>query len=208
MRVALYARVSTDKSGQNPETQLFRLRQIAQARGWEVCKVYMDFKSGKDPNRPAFQEMMKAAKVHEFDLIFVTRLDRMMRSTKNLFNILEELKHYKVGFECSERESSTKGAMGKLMLTMLSAIAEFERELTVERSKEGTARAKAEGRYVTGLRGRSIPRNAKRGRTRGRKRGSFGPFPFYRSQHKIRGQLECSSIKVPPFISVKTGGGP
>jgi DNA invertase Pin-like site-specific DNA recombinase len=146
MRVALYARVSTVDQGQNPETQLYRLREIARARGWEIYKEYVDFASGKNPDRPQFKVLMEDAKQHRFDMIFVTRIDRVMRSTKNLFNVLEELEHYHVGFECSEQEISTKGAIGKLTLTILSGIAEFERDLILERSKEGTARAKAEGK--------------------------------------------------------------
>lgn len=146
MRVALYARVSTTDQGQNPETQLYRLRELAKVRGWEIYREYVDFASGKNPDRPQFKVLMEDAKQHRFDLIFVTRIDRMMRSTQNLFNVLAELEHYNVGFECSEQDISTKGAMGKLVLTLLSGIAEFERDLTLERSKEGTARAKAEGK--------------------------------------------------------------
>jgi DNA invertase Pin-like site-specific DNA recombinase len=146
MKVALYARVSTDDRGQDPETQLYRLRAIAQGRGYEVFDEYIDHKSGKDPNRPEFQRLMLDAKAHAFDMILITRLDRMMRSTKNLFKVLEDLEAWNVEFECTEQPLSTHGAMGRMMLTITSAFAEFERELIVERSKEGTARAKAEGK--------------------------------------------------------------
>jgi DNA invertase Pin-like site-specific DNA recombinase len=146
MKVALYARVSTNDQGQNPETQLFRLRAIAQARGHDIFAEYVDQKSGKDSNRPALEQLMRDARQHKFDLVMVTRLDRMMRSTKNLFTILDELKDFNVGFQCTEQEIQTTGAMGKLILTMLSAIAEFERELGAERREEGTARALAEGK--------------------------------------------------------------
>jgi site-specific DNA recombinase len=146
LKVALYARVSTTDQGQNPETQLYRLRAIAEARGYEVHKEYVDFASGKNPNRPAFQNMMNDARTGCFNLILVTRLDRMMRSTKNLFNVLEQLEEWKIGFQCTEQDISTTGAMGRLMLTFLSGLAEFERELTLERSREGTARALAEGK--------------------------------------------------------------
>jgi predicted site-specific integrase-resolvase len=110
MRVALYARVSTIDQGQNPETQLFRLREVAKARGWEIFDEYIDFASGKDPNRPQLKRLMADAKQHRFDMVFITRIDRMMRSTKNLFNVLDDLDHYHVGFECSEQEISTKGS--------------------------------------------------------------------------------------------------
>ena len=81
MKVALYARVSTNDQGQNPETQLYRLRQIAQARGWEIYKEYIDFASGKNPNRPAFQKLMLDAKAGCFGILFVTRVDRFMPSS-------------------------------------------------------------------------------------------------------------------------------
>jgi len=146
MRVALYARVSTIDQGQNPETQLFRLREVAKARGWDIFDEYIDFASGKDPNRPQLKRLMADAKQHRFDMVFITRIDRMMRSTKNLFNVLDDLDHYHVGFECSEQEISTKGAMGKFIMNLLSGLAEFERDLTLERSKEGTVRALSEGK--------------------------------------------------------------
>ncbi|MFA5313064.1 MAG: recombinase family protein, partial [Methanomassiliicoccales archaeon] len=94
MRVALYARVSTTDQGQNPETQLYRLRELAKVRGWDIYKEYVDFASGKNPDRPQFKVLMEDVKQHRFDLIFVTRIDRMMRSTQNLFNVLAELEHY------------------------------------------------------------------------------------------------------------------
>ena len=78
MRVALYARVSTIDQGQNPETQLFRLREVAKARGWDIFDEYIDFASGKDPNRPQLKRLMADAKQHRFDMVFITRIDRIM----------------------------------------------------------------------------------------------------------------------------------
>lgn len=147
MRVALYARVSTDDQGQNPETQLFRLRQIAQARDYIVFAEFVDFKSGKDANRPEFQRMLSDGKARNFDLILITKLDRMMRSTANLLTVLQDLERWGVGLECLDQPIDTKSPMGKFMITLLGAVAEFERELTRSRVREGMARAKAEGKH-------------------------------------------------------------
>lgn len=147
MKVALYARVSTDDQGQNPETQLMRLRDTARARGYEVIGEYVDFKSGKDANRPEFQKLLADCKAHRVDLIMITKLDRMMRSTANLLAVLQDLERWGVGLECLDQPIDTKSAMGKFMITLLGAVAEFERELTRSRVKEGMARAKAEGKH-------------------------------------------------------------
>ena len=146
MKAALYARVSTDDQGQNPENQLRRLREIAKARGWEVHDEYIDFRSGKDANRPEFQRLLADAKGHKFDIIMITKLDRMMRSTSNLLNVLKHLEKWKVALECLDQPIDTRSAAGQFMVTMLGAVAEFERELGRDRIKDGMARAKAEGK--------------------------------------------------------------
>jgi site-specific DNA recombinase len=156
MKAALYARVSTDDLGQNPESQLLRLRETAKARGWEIVGEYVDFRSGKDANRPEFQRLLADCKAHRLDIILVTKLDRMMRSTANLLAVLQDLERWGVGLECLDQPIDTKSAMGKFMITLLGAVAEFERELTRSRVKEGMARAKAEGKHC----GR--PRNVKK----------------------------------------------
>lgn len=148
MKVALYARVSTDDQGQNPETQLYRLRDTARARGYEVVDEYIDHRSGKDANRPDFQRLLADCKGHKIDLIMITKLDRMMRSTANLLTVLQDLERWNVGLECLDQPIDTKSAMGKFMITLLGAVAEFERELTRSRVKEGMARAKAEGKHI------------------------------------------------------------
>jgi DNA invertase Pin-like site-specific DNA recombinase len=148
MKVALYARVSTDDQGQNPESQLFKLRKMSEARGYEVVGMYIDHKSGKDDNRPDFQRMLNDARAHKFDVILVTKLDRVMRSVKNLLKVLEDLERWKVSLECVDQPIETGSAMGKMMITILGAVAEFERELIRERVTDGIARAKSEGKQL------------------------------------------------------------
>lgn len=186
IKVALYARVSTIGEGQNPETQLMRLRHIAEARGWTIHKEYVDHASGKDQNRPAFQQLMGDAKAHAFDIILVTRLDRMMRSVKNLLNVIEQLDHYSISFECTEQPLSTNGAAGRLFLNITAAFAEFERELIVERSAEGTERAKAEGKLC------HRPKGAKDTKKRRSRKGALKRTPSLLS-NPAQNQQEVNS---------------
>ena len=148
MKVALYARVSTADKEQMPENQLRVLRQFAEAHGYDVADEFVDYRSGKDANRPEFQRMMTGARKRDFDLIMVTKLDRIMRSTKNLLNVLEDLDRWGVSFQCVQQNIETNSAVGRLMITVIGAMAEFERELISERVKDGMARAKAEGKHV------------------------------------------------------------
>ena len=88
--------------------------------------------------------------VREGDTLIVTKLDRLARSTSHLLNIIEILEQKKVGLRILDFGGSTidtKSPTGKLMLTMFGAMAQFEREMMLERQREGIAKAKAEGKY-------------------------------------------------------------
>lgn len=159
LKVALYARVSTgvnekkhladgDRSKQDPETQLLRLRAYANAMGWTVYDEYVDRASGADTRRPQLLRMMEDARTRKIDIIVTTRLDRIMRSLSNLLNIMEDLDRWKVGFVCTEQSIETQTATGRLLIQLLGAVAEFERELIADRVSEGVARAKAQGKHL------------------------------------------------------------
>jgi len=168
MKVVLYARVSTTDKEQDPETQLLKLRAFAAARGYQVIGECGDHASGADPNRPGLAALMADARRHAFDAIIVVRLDRIMRSTRNLLNMLEELQAWGVDLICVDQPIETNTAIGKLLLTLLGAVAEFERELVRERVRDGMARAKAQGKHV----GRSFgARDKKQRKTRSDKGG-------------------------------------
>ncbi len=147
VRCALYARVSTKESAdkQNPENQLIRLRSFADARGDEVSREYIDYASGADPNRPQFIEMMESARRREISTILVVKLDRLMRSTKHLLETIEDLNTWSVGLVCLDQPIETGSAMGRVVITILGAIAEFERSLISERTLDGLARTDKKG---------------------------------------------------------------
>jgi len=144
MKVALYARVSKE-DGQNPENQLSVLRDLAARRGYFVVGEYTDHASGKDPNRPKFAQLMEAARRHEFDAILALRVDRMMRSTIHLLAVMQNLKAYNVRLVFSDFEYDPSSPFSDMLLTFLSGIAEFERNLISARTKEGLALKKSKG---------------------------------------------------------------
>jgi DNA invertase Pin-like site-specific DNA recombinase len=147
VKVALYARVSKSDETQNPENQFIRLRKYAQDQGYEVYEEYVDKASGADPNRPALDKLLDDAKGHRFKIVLTVKLDRIARSIINFYTFLNQLKSAKVDFQCIDQpDISTTSSTGKLLMALLGAIAEFERDLIRERVNAGLARAKAEGR--------------------------------------------------------------
>lgn len=143
MKVALYSRVSTIE--QEPDNQLFRLRAWAEASGWEVASEYVDVASGADPHRPAMGRMLADAKAHAFDAVLAVKIDRLARSMTNLLNVMQRLDSYGVAVRMLDQDIDTTSAQGRLLLIMLAAFAEFKRELIRERTRDGLARARAQG---------------------------------------------------------------
>lgn len=147
VRVAQYARVS--RKEQILDNQLLVLdAEVKRHDNWIVVGTYTDKASGANQHRPGLDEMMEDAKKGKFDLIICTKLDRMARSTLNLANICKDLDDWKVGLKFTEQAIDTTTAEGRMVRTMLSAIAEFELELIHSRTKDGQARAIAEGKKI------------------------------------------------------------
>lgn len=143
--VALYSRVSTP--GQDPENQISRLIDVARHRGYEDWQSYSDIASGANPRRPALDLMMTDAKNGKISHIIATKLDRLARSTINLLSLMQQLDSWSVTVEFLDQPIDTSTPAGKMMLTVLGAMAEFEKELIRDRTKDGLARARAEGKY-------------------------------------------------------------
>ena len=133
MRVALYARVSTRDKDQDPEVQLAPMRDYAAARGWD-CAVYIDVASAADlAGRSAWARLLTDTRQRRIDLVLVWKLDRAFRSTLHCLRTLETWQRLGVGFACLTQDVDTTSPEGQLLLTILAAVAEFERTLIAER---------------------------------------------------------------------------
>ena len=148
MKVALYARVSRADKDQDPENQLLKLREYAKRMNWEVYAEYKDFASGAAPSRPQLDKLLGEGRARHYDVILIVRLDRLARSTKQLLTILEDLDRFGVALVCSDQDIDMKSPTGKLLFTVLGAVAELELDLIRERTKDGLARARAQGKRL------------------------------------------------------------
>src|SRR6202041_1298419 len=130
-------------------TQALDLRQFAVQRGLEIVQTYTDHGvSGTKARRPALDKMMEDARRHRFDVLVVWSCDRLARSTKHLLQVLDELNGFGIQFLSQREAIDTDGALGRAIIVIVSAIAELERSLIVERVKAGMRRAKLEGRRI------------------------------------------------------------
>ena len=136
MKIA-YVRVSTVEQSE--------ARQKEALEGKGIDKWYIEKVSAKDTNRPKLQEMLDFAR--EGDTIYIHDFSRLARSTKDLLEIVERLNQKGVHLVSNKESIDSSTPTGKLMLTMVGAIAEFERSNLLERQREGIAIAKREGRY-------------------------------------------------------------
>ncbi len=145
--VAIYARMSTSR--QKVDLQLEELKKLIRRSGWKLYKVYVDEGfSGKDTKRPAFNKMMEAAMKREFEILAVWKFDRLSRSLKDLVTTLEELDSLGIDFVSHENHLDTSTPSGKLVFQVIAAVAEFERDIIVERVKAGMENAKRKGKHV------------------------------------------------------------
>jgi putative DNA-invertase from lambdoid prophage Rac len=143
-RVGLYARVSTSDQQTLP-MQLSALREYATRRGWTIVVTVEDVGSGVR-DRPRREELMRAARRRELDLILVWRLDRWGRSLVDLVSTLQELTALGVGFVSLTEALDLTTPSGRALAGMLSVFAEFERDILRERVKAGIAEARQQGR--------------------------------------------------------------
>ena len=136
MKVA-YIRVSTVEQNE--------ARQMEAMKGFGIDKYFIEKKSGKDVDRPQLQAMLNF--VREGDTVYIHSLDRLARSTQDLLNIVEQLQAKGVELHSDKEAIDSNTPTGKLMLTMIAAINQFERENLLERQREGIAIAKEKGKY-------------------------------------------------------------
>jgi len=147
-RAALYARVSTN-NGQDPEVQLRELREYCRRRGWEVGGEYVDVGiSGAKDKRPELERLMADAHRRKFRVLAVWKFDRFARSVSHLLRALETFQALGVDFVSLTEAIDSSTPTGKMVYTVLGAVAELERALIVERVKAGLRNAKAKGKRL------------------------------------------------------------
>jgi len=147
LRVAVYARVST--VDQSTESQLLDLRRYVQDRGWKVYREYVDNGiSGTKEFRPELDRLMADAKKRKFDIVLVWRFDRFARSTRHLINALEEFRNLGIDFVSFQENIDTSSPLGSAIFTIISAVAQLERDIIAERVKAGLRRAKENGKKL------------------------------------------------------------
>ena len=145
-KVAIYARVSTDK--QTCENQLQELRATAQRMGYTVVAEFVDsgisgMKTRQD--RPALDSLMKSATQRKFDMVMCWSIDRLGRSLQNLVEILNEMQSMKIDMFFLQQGMDTTTPSGRMIFSVFGAIGEFERNLIRERVIAGQRRAVANG---------------------------------------------------------------
>ncbi|MBL8081974.1 MAG: recombinase family protein [Candidatus Obscuribacter sp.] len=146
-RVAIYTRVST--KDQSCERQLNDLRELARRMNYEVVGEYSETASGAKNDRQARNQVMKLAQKKAIDAVLVSELSRWGRSTPDLISTLETLESRNVSVIAqSGMQMDLATASGKLMATILSGVAQFERELLIERTLSGMAAARARGKVI------------------------------------------------------------
>ncbi len=144
-RVAIYARVSTDN--QDEGMQLTALREMVIQRGWELTREYVDHGVSSRDVRPQLEMLMNDAQKHRFDVVAVWKFDRFARSTRELVFALEQFQSWDIAFVSVTQSIDTSGPMGRLVFSVLAAIAEFERDLIRERVIAGMREARRRGKH-------------------------------------------------------------
>ena len=149
MRVAVYARVSTANNGQNPEMQLRELREYCEHRGLELAGEYVDAGiSGAKDSRPELNRLNADARRRRFDAVVVWKFDRFARSVSHLLRALEEFRSLGIEFASLSEQVDTSTPTGKMVFTVLGAVAELERSLIAERVRAGLRNARAKGKRL------------------------------------------------------------
>jgi DNA invertase Pin-like site-specific DNA recombinase len=147
MRVGIYARVST--KDQSCELQLRDLRAYCAARQFLVTREYVDLgQSGTKDSRPQLNELMGDVRKRKVDVILVWRFDRFARSTKHLLLALEEFRSLGLQFISYQENIETGTPLGQAIFTIISAVAQLERDLICERVSAGIRNARANGKRL------------------------------------------------------------
>ena len=145
-RAIIYSRVST--RDQNPQMQIRDLKNYVKTRNLKLVCQYVDYASGSNSGRANYIKLLDDVRKRKCDIVVVWKFDRFARSTKELINALEEFKSLGVDFISYQENVDTSTPAGKVLFTMISAFAEFEREVIRERVIAGMNAARAKGKRI------------------------------------------------------------
>jgi DNA invertase Pin-like site-specific DNA recombinase len=149
MRAAVYARVSTSNHGQDPQVQLREISEYCSRRGWSVFAEYVDVGiSGTKEKRPELDRLLADAHRRKFDALVVWKFDRFARSVSHLLRALETFQALGIEFVSLTEGVDTSTPAGKMVFTVLGAVAELERSLICERVRAGLRNARAKGKKL------------------------------------------------------------
>lgn len=147
MRVAIYARVSTESQADSLQGQVTRLRAYADQR-WPgaVVSVFRETASGATMRRPELQRLLRVVVTSRSpEVVIIERLDRLSRRVLDGIHIIDQLTRCDVGLVATGHAIDTSTPAGRLQVQLLQVLAEFERELILERSRAGIEAARARG---------------------------------------------------------------
>src|ERR1700686_5360554 len=147
-RAVLYSRVSTNH-GQDPEVQSREIREYCLRRGWALVGEYVDAGiSGSKERRPQLDRLVADAHKRKFEVVVVWKFDRFARSVSHLLRALENFRALGVEFVSLSEQIDTSTPTGKMIFTVLGAVAELERSLIAERVRAGLRNARAKGKRL------------------------------------------------------------
>jgi DNA invertase Pin-like site-specific DNA recombinase len=191
MRVVSYSRVST--LGQDTDMQTTELRDYCKRRGWNLVQEYSDHGvSGAKESRPELNRLIADARKCRFDSVVVWKFDRFARSVSHLLRALEEFRSLGIEFVSLSEAIDTSTPTGKMVFTVLGAVAELERSLITERVRSGLRNAKAKGKRlgrpkieVSGARIRQLRSQGTSWRAIGRNLGVSATTAFYAARKAV-----------------------
>ena len=148
LKVAIYARVSTDEQRESLKEQIKILEDWCEKEKYEILEIYNDRQSGKDTSRSDYQRMIEDIEQgnNGYSAIVILKLDRLGRSLKDLIDTSDKLKKHDIGLICKDDPIDTTTPAGRFQFQVFGALAEFERELIRYRTEIGMKRAKREGK--------------------------------------------------------------
>ena len=149
MRCAIYARISTTNHGQDVSMQTRELREYCERRGWTIASEYVDTGiSGAKDRRPELDRLMADAHKRRFDVVAVWKFDRFARSVSHLLRALDTFRALGIEFVSLSESLDTATPAGRMVFTVLGAVAELERSLIAERVRAGLRNARAKGKRL------------------------------------------------------------